>query len=360
MCVRVRLQFCNGSCLAPSCAPFAVALHVGLGRRVARMDPFRAVQEEVRGTLSDIQAELAKWHKLPARSPKSEPARQRILSSLSELQVDLQDMQATIDIALRDPAKFALTPSELMARQDFVRDLQAQANDARESLESPAQPSRALSGRASSQRNDRQTLLSSCGRSSQDLMSPSPVQHECGCGDRGGSSHAAWRDNESACSSGMQQQEQIIERQDVELGAIGKSVDRLGEMGRVINSELKSQGRELDAFTEEVSGMVLTLCLSRGRHASSTRLTACAHLSLSRAGGGRERQDDGRNGCDEEDAQAKGPREAVRDRGAHAGADTPPLRRHRVVTQPTLGVASAPDALRVRACLGGRGWSGVK
>ena len=59
------------------------------------------------------------------------------------------------------------------------------------------------------------------------------------------------------------QQEQILERQEVELGAIGKSVDRLGEMGRVINSELKSQGRELDAFTEEVRGNVLASCLSR-------------------------------------------------------------------------------------------------
>ena len=99
-------------------------------------DPFHAVQGEVRATLEDIQADLLKWKKIPAKSPKSEPAKQRLLAALSELQVDLQDMQATIDIALADPAKFALTPSELMTRQEFVRDLQAQGNDARDMLES--------------------------------------------------------------------------------------------------------------------------------------------------------------------------------------------------------------------------------
>ena len=50
----------------------------------------------------------------------------------------------------------------------------------------------------------------------------------------------------------QQQQEQAIERQSVELNIIGTSVDRLGEMGRVINQELRQQGKDLDAFSGEV------------------------------------------------------------------------------------------------------------
>jgi len=210
---------------------------------MAAMDPFRAVQDDVNGTFTDIQNELAKWRKLPSKSPKVEPGRQRILSSLSELQVDLQDMQATIDIALRDPTKFALTPSELMTRQDFVRDLQAQVNDAREALEGPSQPaSRSLSAQAATQRVDRQTLLTSSTRASDELAPSSSSRHES----------SAWQDNENACVAHQQQLEQSYDQQEAELGTIGRSLDRLGNMGRVMNDELRAQGRELEAFTEEV------------------------------------------------------------------------------------------------------------
>ena len=215
------------------------------------MDPFRAVQEEVRGTLTSIQSELTKWQRIPAKSPKSEPARQRILSALSELQVDLQDMQATIDIALRDPAKFALTPSELMTRQDFVRDLQAQANDAQELVESPAEQQEAssrLAARGAAQKNDRQSLITSGTRDSldPDLESSSAASR------RGEGSSAAWQENEAATQGLQQQMQQIDRQQEGELSMIATSVDRLGEMGRVINQELKQQGKDLDAFTGEV------------------------------------------------------------------------------------------------------------
>ena len=51
------------------------------------VDPFRAVQEEVSRQMETIQADIAKWQKLPTKSPKYEPTRQRIVSSLSELSV---------------------------------------------------------------------------------------------------------------------------------------------------------------------------------------------------------------------------------------------------------------------------------
>ena len=180
---------------------------------------------------------------MPAKSPKYEPARQKIQSALSELRVDLQDMQATVDIALKDPAKFNLTPSELMSRQEFVRDLQAQANDALDELENAAAR---LTARGNQQRNDRQTLLTSStrasdepeGPSSSDAMSPSQAR--------------AWQDNEATIAASQQQQQQHIEEQDIELGNLGISVDRLGEMGRVIGDELRQQGRDLDTLNEEI------------------------------------------------------------------------------------------------------------
>ena len=181
---------------------------------MAAVDPFRAVQDDVTSTLADIQGELSRWRKLPQKSPKWEPARQRIVASLSELQVDLQDMQATIDIALKDPAKFALTPSELMTRQDFVRDLQAQANDARDLVEAPR--GGGLQASAAAQRNDRQSLLTSSTRFSDQSESSTAASAAQSAAD-----HAAWADNEAAVAASQQQQEQIIRTQDAELGTIG-------------------------------------------------------------------------------------------------------------------------------------------
>ena len=202
--------------------------------------------------MSEVQAELAKWRKLPAKSPKVEPARQKILSSLSELQVDLQDMQATIDIALKDPAKFQLTPSELMTRQDFVRDLVAQANDAQEELQFSQRNTPARNGVS---RGDRKALLASGGSSScYDLEGGS--SSSAGGGNGGGgscsSSAAAWQENESEVGAAKMQQEQILERQEVELTVLDKSVARMGEMGKVIGDELRQQSKALDEFTGEV------------------------------------------------------------------------------------------------------------
>jgi len=40
--------------------------------------------------------------------------------------------------------------------------------------------------------------------------------------------------------------------QETELGVLSGALDRLGVMGKVMNEEMKAQGRELDAFTNEV------------------------------------------------------------------------------------------------------------
>ena len=244
---------------------------------MAAVDPFRAVQDDVTSTLADIQGELSRWRKLPQKSPKWEPARQRIVASLSELQVDLQDMQATIDIALKDPAKFALTPSELMTRQDFVRDLQAQANDARDLVEAP-RGGGGLQASAAAQRNDRQSLLTSSTRFSDQSESSTAASAAQSAAD-----HAAWADNEAAVAANQQQQEQIIRTQDAELGTIGKSLDRLGEMGKAMNEEMRAQGKALDEFADEVRvSLCALLCVLWCVALKLTARCLCALLPFAR------------------------------------------------------------------------------
>ena len=228
------------------------------------VDPFRAVQEEVSRGLQDIQSQVVKWQKLTSKSPKYEPSRQQILSSLAELQVDLQDMQRTIDMALKDPAKWALTPSELMSRQTFVRDLQAQANDARDTLD----PSPIPSGRQGSGRFDSQGPgCGLCAGSSTGGASSSS----------GASQSAAQSDNDAMLGASQQQQHEIIAVQEQELGVLSSSLDRLGHMGKVMNEEMRAQGRELELFTSEVD--------SASSKMTQATVRACGAAGASRAFG---------------------------------------------------------------------------
>jgi hypothetical protein len=212
------------------------------------VDPFHSVQNEVSQQLDDIIAQIKKWKKLSSKSPKHEPTRQRILSSLSELQVDLQDMQATIDIALRDPGKFALTPSELMTRQTFVRDLQAQANDARDTLDPTIDSGRQGATPAGDSRNDRTALMEAGGISTDGGWTSCESASKYSSTRREQS--GAYRDNADSIATHQQQQQQQFAEQEQELGVLGGALDRLGNMGKVINDELKAQGRELDAMNE--------------------------------------------------------------------------------------------------------------
>lgn len=210
--------------------------------------------------MAELHNDLLKWRKLPSKSPKVEPGRQKMMSSLSELKQDLQDMQDTIDIAIKDPAKFQLTPSELMSRQEFVRDLQAQANDATEELDFGCRQSPCSS---STQRVDRQQLLAGRGSSGSSSAPGHDLRSSSACGGLPGNgggacsslnpgASAAWAENDNECRGAKQQQEQIMERQEVELGIIDKSVQRLGQMGKIIGDELRQQGKDLDSFNAEV------------------------------------------------------------------------------------------------------------
>ena len=181
-------------------------------------------------------------------------------------------MQATIDIALKDPAKFALTPSELMTRQDFVRDLQAQANDS-DLVEAPG--GGGLQASAAAQRNDRQSLLTSSTRFSDQSESSTAASAAQSAAD-----HAAWADNEAAVAANQQQQEQIIRTQDAELGTIGKSLDRLGEMGKAMNEEMRAQGKALDEFADEVRVSLCALLIVLWCVALKLTARCCCSLAI--------------------------------------------------------------------------------
>ena len=91
---------------------------------MADLDPYEVVQEDARRQLMDINAQLSHFDNDPR-------TKSQLLSAVGELEADLRDMQATVDIAARDPSKFNLTPAELDRRRAFVAETTAEGKEAR-------------------------------------------------------------------------------------------------------------------------------------------------------------------------------------------------------------------------------------
>jgi chromosome segregation ATPase len=61
------------------------------------------------------------------------------------------------------------------------------------------------------------------------------------------------RDNQDYIDNQQQRQDQIYARQDQDLTQLGDTVVQLGEVGREINSELRTQLHTLEQFDTEVT-----------------------------------------------------------------------------------------------------------
>lgn len=60
------------------------------------------------------------------------------------------------------------------------------------------------------------------------------------------------RSNDHFIGGQKQQLKSTIDNQDVLLGQLGESVERLGKMGEAVNTELKEQSRLLDSLDQEM------------------------------------------------------------------------------------------------------------
>ncbi|KAL1520273.1 hypothetical protein AB1Y20_023741 [Prymnesium parvum] len=209
-------------------------------------DPFEVVQEEARHSLLEVSAQLRRWHELRSSGSSSDAAeasrlRASISRSLAELRLDLSDLHSTVDIAARDPAKYGLKPHEVASRRKFVAEAQAEAQRAQAELEGEGSGAKGEAKGAA--KGERQGLLgASCSSSSSPAEPAEPM----------GKSWAVRKENHAMVAAQQQQQQEQLELQDVELAGLGETVDRLGQMGRSMNEELKAQGRAFDEFTQEV------------------------------------------------------------------------------------------------------------
>jgi len=164
-----------------------------------------------------------------------------LLKILVELDVDLQDMDETVQIAGKDPEKFGLDKAELQHRRDFVQTSLSQTMEVRMELTGETTPAKGR--REAAERIGLLASPSATPSAHLDLeMQTAPSARQ----------NKAHQLNEEMIQEQQTAQQTALQDQDEQLGALSGVMTRLGNMGRAIHEELISQGKALDEFTAEV------------------------------------------------------------------------------------------------------------
>lgn len=172
-------------------------------------DPFLAVQREAQQTWASIHQDFERWRTGPSVSHDTSPDALR--KRLDALQWDIDDMQDAVRITKASPARFNLSPADVLPRERFVDAMNANVRRVRDALAA----------------GDRGQLLGERAREVQ-------------------------KANESFVDDQTRQQELIMEQQDDDLGHLADAVERIGLMGEGMHNELAEQGVLLDDLGGEM------------------------------------------------------------------------------------------------------------
>lgn len=198
---------------------------------------------------------MARWKELSTSASEMDNTeanqmKAHLTTTLNELQQDLQDMQATVDIAAKDPDKFGIAPAELQRRREYVSKTRAEVSMYSETL-SNFKSAAKMAKAARKERTERLGLLSNASSSSCDMASSASAGVEALA-----KKSAQQRDVYQAHEQVIQQQQQMqmaaVAEQDEQLGMLSTTMFRLGDMGKRIKEELIAQGKALDELTEDV------------------------------------------------------------------------------------------------------------
>lgn len=153
--------------------------------------------------------------------------RKGLVKELRAADKDLKGLKGAVDMIDKNRPKFPhIKDPELVSRKRFVEDAEKIIQDIRGGLDSP-------SVRQKMEEDDRRNKAAIAANSTDP-------------------NSALARENQNFVSSEKGKAMELIARQDEDLDHLGKAVDRLGEIGRDINTEVKEQTVLLDKLGEEI------------------------------------------------------------------------------------------------------------
>jgi len=197
------------------------------------VDPFYSVRDNVNGQIEKIKVRHDKFQDLIKNTDTSvntefKDLRKNLVKDLRTADKDLKGLKGAVDMVDKNRAKFPhIKDSELSSRKKFVDDAQNTINDIKASIDSQAVRRKIEDDERKGKRDSYDDNVNS-GNS------------------------ALHNENTGFIKDKRQQQQELVKKQDENLGQLGTAVDRLGEIGRGINEELKEQNVLLDKLGNEV------------------------------------------------------------------------------------------------------------
>ncbi|KAA8495967.1 Syntaxin-61 [Porphyridium purpureum] len=218
-------------------------------------DPFYVVRAEVQHSMSKIQDAYADWIKLAhadgttAVASDLELKTSALLGTLRSVEWDLQDLDETVRVVESNPARFNVSALEAQERREFVSEMQSQAAKIKKHVGSTEVKNKIDRARRNAK------LQQSASHQAPAARSGSSGSVKTGAGFTGPSVLSAAPSsskNDDFVRNEALQQDLIMQEQDVELGELGKSVKRIGNMGKEMHLELSRQGEILDDIDTEM------------------------------------------------------------------------------------------------------------
>jgi len=202
-------------------------------------DPFFVVKDEVLKALTKTRGLYERWRggeegREFRTAEEQEWAATELKNSLRSIEWDLEDLEDTVQIVEKNPTKFRIDGSELAVRKGFIEMTRDEVGQMKERISNPVQP----------KNNDRL------------MVQPStPAQHS-GSGGGGGTKYSRLPSEADSPHRefivGLEQQEQIIRRQDETLEIMTDSMGNIRSMSQHVSNELDEQAVMLDDFGAEI------------------------------------------------------------------------------------------------------------
>lgn len=219
-------------------------------------DPFFVVKDEVLKALLKTRDLYERWRLgdegIEIRSAEEQEwAATELRNSLRSIEWDLEDLDDTVQIVEKNPAKFRIDAGDLSARKSFIK----QTKDEVEQMKQRSSVQNRGLGRSSK-------ILETPTDATSSLASPSSESHlvpnvlrnnkYSRLATSGSPSHSKVSSTQELIQQQIRHQEGIVQQQDAQLSQMSSSVGTLRNMSSAISTELDEQAVMLDEFGAEI------------------------------------------------------------------------------------------------------------
>ncbi|GAM24091.1 hypothetical protein SAMD00019534_072660 [Acytostelium subglobosum LB1] len=203
-------------------------------------DPYYYGQSKIQSSIVGLTSLHERWRKLlhdtnTFRNEEFRWCQQELKKVLKDIDDDIKDLYDSIIVVEKFPDRFRLSQAEIETRKRFIRDSKATVDGVVNDMTSPE-----VAGKI--EQDKRAELLFS--EKKQNMQRESKYS---------GIQRAVEEDNNEFLRGNVRIQEDMIREQDAGLEQLGERVGILGEMGKTMSSELKSQGSILDRLGDRAA-----------------------------------------------------------------------------------------------------------